>query len=683
MQTFSSNNRIRGERRTSRGVAYFCSAALLAVLPFSPARDVVAQTSAPAQSPRPSSAARPATPNPAMPNSATQTARATTFDLGEYGVQITADPRLFAVMGALDAAGFEAVAPEGTATPAFLAEIRRVNSSLDQTTRTRLRDFYVRNRLPAPANSAQQAARYISLAFALGAAPALDPPARTDDLPDGVLDVLDFAPLVRDYYAKANLGELQTNYLKASQTIGNSLRPGIAGMLTTVLNRFRVRPTLTTNERVAAPAPLAKNKKQKGVTYINRERARRFQIVADPFAVPGSINLRVVADDFYVVLPAGANPASPELRRAYIQFLVEPLIGKFSREIALRRTDINGLQPPATATPTAATTITTITSSSSAAMQSTPSAPGIFEAVTRSLVAAVDARITESLRTERLQRELAGAKSEADKLKLAGARREITDARTATLADAFERGGVLAFYFAEQLDGIEASGFDATNLIPDIINSFNPARERLRLAEAKEARARWRSVEQRRTESRAAEIAAAEQNAEEMEMENPRAAQLVRNLEQVQILLRANNYSEAEDRLRALLSENGGDPRILFALGQAASLSAQDATDEAVQGERLNRALANYRLSIQAALPESDKALLSRAHTAIGAYTLSAINPMKPRAVSRRQSKSAKSPAAHTAKPKPRSPACVNLKLVSRAARAFSRRSFANRNEQI
>lgn len=610
MQTFLFINPIRSRYnrpRVSRSVESFgvmscCAALLLALLPFSGSPDVFGQTPARTPSPR-----------PAAQNNAAATRREATFDLGEYGVQIIADPRLFAVMGALDAAGFEA-GGQGVTTPAFNAEMRRVNSALDQATRTRLRNFYERNRLPAPATPAQQAARYISLAFALGSAPALDAPARTDDLPGSVLEVLDFAPLVRDYYAKANLGELQANYTKASQSIGDSLRPGVAAMLRTVLNRFRVRPTLTVNERIVAPEISTKNKKQKGVRYINRERARRFQIVADPLGVPGSINLRAVADDFYVVLPAGANTASPELRRAYIQFVVEPLIGKFSREIALRRTDINGLQTPATT----ATPAITPTTASSAATQTAPSAPGMFEAVSRSLVAAVDARITESLRVERLQGDAVAAKSEAEKSKLAEARREITDARVATLADAYERGGVLAFYFAEQLDGIDASGFDATNLIPDIINSFDPVRERRRLADTAEARARNVALERRRAESRAADIAAAAVSAEEMEAENPRAALLVRNLEEVQTLLRANNYPEAENRLRALLTENGGDARILFALGQAASLGAQDATDEAVQAERLSRALANYRLSIQAASPETDKALLSRAHTAIG-----------------------------------------------------------------
>ena len=43
-----------------------------------------------------------------------------------------------------------------------------------------------------------------------------------------------------------------------------------------------------------------------------------------------------------------------------------------------------------------------------------------------------------------------------------------------------------------------------------------------------------------------------------------------------------------------------------------------DATDDQVQAERLNRALGQYRLAIQAASPDSDRAILSRAHESMG-----------------------------------------------------------------
>jgi hypothetical protein len=53
-------------------------------------------------------------------------------------------------------------------------------------------------------------------------------------------------------------------------------------------------------------------------------------------------------------------------------------------------------------------------------------------------------------------------------------------------------------------------------------------------------------------------------------------------------------------------------------LGQTAGLWARDTTDDDLQTQRLNRALASYRLAVAAANPESDKVLLSRAHETMG-----------------------------------------------------------------
>ena len=70
--------------------------------------------------------------------------------------------------------------------------------------------------------------------------------------------------------------------------------------------------------------------------------------------------------------------------------------------------------------------------------------------------------------------------------------------------------------------------------------------------------------------------------------------------------------------MKELLKDYSREPRIFFALAQTASLAAADATDEEVQAERLNRALANYRLALEASSPETDRALISRAHEAMG-----------------------------------------------------------------
>ena len=140
------------------------------------------------------------TPSPAPQRQAppVQQRQGTPFEVSEYGVVFEADPRLIVVMAALEAAGHDPV-PAGRAPSAFRAKLRKDLANLDPDLRDRLKNFYERNRLPAPATPAEQAARYVSLALALGPAPTFDAPARSEDLPAGLLEVLDFASLVQEF----------------------------------------------------------------------------------------------------------------------------------------------------------------------------------------------------------------------------------------------------------------------------------------------------------------------------------------------------------------------------------------------------------------------------------------------------------------------------------------------------
>jgi hypothetical protein len=156
-----------------------------------------------------------------------------------------------------------------------------------------------------------------------------------------------------------------------------------------------------------------------------------------------------------------------------------------------------------------------------------------------------------------------------------------------------------------------------------MIASFDPAREAKRPAEYAEARQRANAAREARLASRKATNEAALNSS----ANNPREAALVRDLSVIEDTLRAKDYNDAEARLRELLKEYPGEPRIFFALGQTASLAAMDATDEPVQAERLRRALGHYRMAVAAASPEEDKAILSRAHESMGRINAFLENP--------------------------------------------------------
>jgi hypothetical protein len=555
----------------------------------------------PSARPAPLPAANNTPQTPAAPRP--QSTRSGALDLSDYGVRIEAEPRLLVMMAALDAAGFDPT-PAGRQPSEFRALVRRDQENLDAELRLRLRRFYDLNRLKDPAATpAQQAARYVSLAYALGPAPGFDAPARSDDLFAGVLDVLDFAPLLREFYTKSRIAERLPSYLAAHRTEGDRLRPQTAEMLRDVLSYLHTRPVTQTLERIPVKNPAAKPKKDAPPVYITRERERRFRLVPDLLAVPGSINFRVIGDDYFAVVPAGIDPASSEVRRAYLQYVIDPIILRFNREIALKRAEIRGLlDERAAATPAAATA----------------PAPDVFAAVARSLVAAADARLNFVARARALTAQTSARLQRAKEPERAAIVKEsqvdraaLEDELTAQLADAYERGAVLAFYFSEQLRDQEIAGFDFSDFFADMMTRVDIARERLRPSEF--AAPRERVMALRREAARAA----ANRTGGETRADDARAA-LDKAIADINQLLRAKNYTEAETRLRALMAESGGEPRIFFALAQAASISASDALVEDVRDERLGRALANYRLAINSATSESERPLISRAYTAMG-----------------------------------------------------------------
>ena len=549
------------------------------------------------------SAQRPASPSPSPRPQATGPASpSASFELAEYGVSIRPDPRLIIMTAALEAAGFDPTAAGKEPSP-FRLLVRKDQANLDAGLRERLKTYFDRNKLPAPATAADQAARYVSLAYALGDPPMLDSPDRSDDLPGGVLDVLDFVPLVREFYKRSAIDERLASYMRAYQAEGERMRQPAAEMVRSVLTYLHTRPIVVRTERVKVKSPDSKKKNVQA--YTTREHERRFYIVPDLMSAPGAINFRVIADDYYAIVPEGTDPASSEMRRGFLEYVIDPLVLKFNKEIAAQRDQVKQLID-------------------ARSKEGANVSPDVFVVVRRSFVAAADARFEElnrltavtNIQRGRLQR----AKDDVARRTIAAeaekSRAAIADEAIARLAEEYEKGAVLDFFFADQLRDFQSSGFDVGSFFAEMITGFDPARENKRLAEVSVARDRANVA---RKAHRRYSVWLIDPSAEAREgTEVALGSALVKSLTEVEKLLQTRNYEEAETRLKAMLQEYPGEPRLFFTLGQTASLWARDTTDDGLQSQRLNRALANYRFAVAAAVPETDKVLLSRAHEAMG-----------------------------------------------------------------
>ncbi|PYS97663.1 MAG: hypothetical protein DMF65_11245, partial [Acidobacteria bacterium] len=444
------------------------------------------------------------------------------------------------------------------------------------------------------------AARYVSLTYTLSQPPAFEAPPRSDDLPTGVLDVLDFVPLLREFYKQSGMDSRLGAYVQMHRAAGDELRAPTIDMARAVLSYFNTRPETSITERVVStdPAQAARKKKDEKKVVVLRERERHFRIVPDLLAAPGAINFRVVGDDYYAIVPAGTDPRLGESRRAYMQFVIDPLVARFNRDVSARRDDIKLLLQK------------------EHERRGADLSPDIFLAVSRSLVAAADARMDEALRlrvlqietSQRMQKAADGAAKDAVAKESKERQSAIEDSATAQLADAYERGAVLSFYFDEQLRSLEGSGFDISNFITPMLADFKAERELKRPAEFADAVARVATARRRAAEAAKKNTPPADEG---------RAA-LLKSLGDVDDLLRVRNYEEAEARLTALREQYREEPLVYLALGQAASLSAQEAFDENLQAERLNKALAHFRQAILFSTPDTDPSVPLRAHLASG-----------------------------------------------------------------
>lgn len=572
-----------------------------------------AGAAAPAQNtqrPAAAAAAQPS-PSPVRAPQQQQAPRTASFDITDYGVRIEPEPRLVAMMAALDAAGWDPT-PEGDEPTLFRRQVRQDQAGLDPALRQRMREFFNLYRPPArktpegkvvPPTPADLAAPYVSLAYLVGPAPNFEPPARTEDLPAGILDVIDFVPLLREFYRQSGMAERMPAYLRAYNAEADRLRRPTAEMLREVLSYLHTRPQLTITETTRQPAPAAAGgdkKKPTPVRTIVREKERRFLIVPDLLAAPGAINFRIIGDDYYAIAPAGTDPASSELRRAYVQYVIDPLILRYGREVSAKRAAIKQLLDEQR-------------------LKNPDVTPDAFLALARSLVSAADVRSEETTRMRALQREvgerLRDAKDEAARAAVSREaqerRQRIEDEAVARLSDAYERGAVLSFHFADQLRGLETAGFDLSNFFASMIDSIDAARESRRLSESAEAVRRHREARERSRRE-------AEERAARAPVSTARPEPLIRGLKEADDMLSLGDHEGAEARLRTLQREFPAEPRVYFALARVASRAAETAFDADLQAQRLGLALQFYRQSISAASPDADAPLISRAHVASG-----------------------------------------------------------------
>ena len=525
------------------------------------------------------------------------------FDLSNYGVRVEPDKRLIVVLSALEmataknAAGVDERLVNTSLTEKgmkFRDQVVADNAALPEDLRRRISTFIAQYKKRNPnATDAQIAAPFVSMAYTLTPVPELADPVITSDLPGALLDVLDFAPLVREFYRKSSIGVKLEDYVKDYRADSDAiLRVSAREMVKELLDYLHTRPRLTVTERTVVETKKDKSKETLRKTET-RQVERRFFVVPEKLVAKGDVNFLNIRDDYYVIVQPDTDLSFSDARRAFLRFVIDPLVLANSNEIATMRSWAKPLLDEARKT--------------------NPSiSADVFLAINRSLVAAIDVRQNEfaqlRIATDQSREMIDRQTTKEGKEKVSADLKRFTEAlsdeATLRLYEDYEKGAVLAFYFAEQLKGIEDSGFDIAGSLREMIATFDPAKETNRLTTTNESRKRAvaaRELRKKNPETRT------------IALENPVTTRLL----EIQKTIEAKDLVKANADLKKLLVEYPSEPRIYYNIGRVASLTLESINDETAQAQKLLEAKAAYSNVISTATPTTDRALLSLTYVAL------------------------------------------------------------------
>jgi tetratricopeptide (TPR) repeat protein len=219
--------------------------------------------------------------------------------------QLDADIRLFTVMAAINAAGYDDGYSSPSDSPVRHA-VREALADFQGSSLTLLKNFYEQNKLADPG---ENLAQYVSFALICGEPPdfALQAELPTD-LPPDVRRIRGLSGLLAEFYRQADIERLWNRYQPAfEQEIARYQEPLIRSL-------FRAGGYL----REPPNSPLN----------------QKFKVLFDLLGAPNSVNTRSYRGVVYVVVHHAPEPPIDEIRQAYLVHLLDPLSIRYAEEIA-------------------------------------------------------------------------------------------------------------------------------------------------------------------------------------------------------------------------------------------------------------------------------------------------------------------------------------------------------------
>ncbi len=202
--------------------------------------------------------------------------------------------QLFAVMCALDAAGYESNA-NAPGDIAGRVQLRKKMLALQGPAVAALRKYYAEHAL---GDSGATFSRFVSFALVAGPPPDFRFELRRDDLPPEALTLDGFNAILSNFYAEAKIDELWKFYQPDYEASVESLRAPVSNLVFTVSNYLR--EIVPSNTR------------------------RSFSVYVEPLA-GGKTVFKTFGDQYALVVRPSSDPPMDDIRHAFLHFMLDPI----------------------------------------------------------------------------------------------------------------------------------------------------------------------------------------------------------------------------------------------------------------------------------------------------------------------------------------------------------------------
>lgn len=217
-------------------------------------------------------------------------------------ISFSPDVRTFAVMAAINAAGFDLDADGLEANPARRL-VRARLAGLEPGLRERLRCFYDEHNTEK--SDLEQQSKYLSYALFLGAPPRFLPTVPRSELPTDAAALAGLEALLEDLWTKGGLAHLWDEVRPYYVEEAESYRPLVRAMILETLRYLRIDMRVSLDRRIV--------------------------FLPEPLNAFGIVNARNTGYDYYLIVGPSTKAAKliGSVRHEYLHYQLDPLVTKY------------------------------------------------------------------------------------------------------------------------------------------------------------------------------------------------------------------------------------------------------------------------------------------------------------------------------------------------------------------